>query len=267
MEVYVDIYLLENIIINVFLLLLTFKILRFNYKKINLYLAALLGGIYGLVIFCNVKIFCSGFIKILIPILMIFISIERKNIKCILKAVIVFFMIAFMLGGICFGTIQMQNTYLIGEEFVIKNNSVKYIVLSLSVIFIIITRIVDLLKDRAFVKNFLYDIYITEGSRTVLVKGFLDTGNELREPVTNLPCIIIENTYFNQFKVSDDKKFIIKYDTINEMGEIKGFKGKNIMIRNEESNSWSKVDAIVCGCERKLSKEDEFQALLSRGIV
>ena len=267
MEVYLDIYLLENIIINVFLLLLTFKVLRFTYKKRNLYLAALLGGIYGLVIFCNVKIFCSLPIKILIPILMIFISIEKRNIKCILKSVIVFFMIAFMLGGICFGAIQMQNTYLLGKEFVIKNNSVKYTVLSVAVIFIITTRIVDLLKDRALVKNFLYDIYITEGTRTVLVKGFLDTGNELREPVTNLPCIIIENTYFDQFEIADDKKFIIKYDTINEIGEIKGFKGKNIMIRNEESNSWSKVDAIICGCERKLSKEDEFQALLSRGLV
>ena len=47
MEVYIDIYLLENIIINLFLLLLTFKILRLDYKKKNLYLSSLLGGIYA----------------------------------------------------------------------------------------------------------------------------------------------------------------------------------------------------------------------------
>ena len=91
-----------------------------------------------------------------------------------------------------------------------------------------------------------------------LVKGFLDTGNELREPVTNLPCIIVENSYFNQFEVDDDKKFIIKYDTINEVGEVKGFKGQNVMIRNEELNTWRKVEAVICGCERKLSKDDEL---------
>ncbi len=45
MEVYIDIYLLENIIINLFLLLLTFKLLRLDYKKKNLYLSSLLGGI------------------------------------------------------------------------------------------------------------------------------------------------------------------------------------------------------------------------------
>lgn len=267
MEIYIDIYLLENIIINLFLLLLTFRLLRFDYKKRNVYLAALLGAIYGLVIFCNVKILSSVGVKILVPAIMIYVSMEKRSFKVILKSLVVFFMLAFMLSGICFGTVQMQNTYLIGQEFIIKNNSAKFIVLSVAVIFIVITRVADLLKDRALIKNFLYDIYITEGTRTVLVKGFLDTGNELREPVTNLPCIIVENTYFNQFKIAEDKKFIIKYDTINEIGEIKGFKGQNVIIRNEEENTWTKVEAIICGCERKLSKEDEFQALLSRGIV
>lgn len=267
MEVYLDIYLLENIIINLFLLMLTFRLLRFNYRGRNVYLAALLGGIYALVIFCNVKILSSIGAKMLVPLIMIYISIEKRNFRFILKSLVVFLILAFMLCGICFGAIQMQNEYLIGQDFVIKNNSVKFVVLSVAVIFIVITRVVDLLKDRALVKNFLYDIYITEGTRTVLVKGFLDTGNELREPVTNLPCIIVENTYFNQFEIAEDKKFIIKYDTINEIGEIRGFKGHNIIIRNEEKNSWTKVEAIICGCERKLSKEDEFQALLSRGIV
>ena len=267
MEVYIDIYLLENIIINLFLLLLTFRLLRIDYKKRNLYLASLLGGIYGLVIFCNIKIFSSVVLKILLPTIMIYISMKKKSLNFIFKSVGVFFMLAFMLSGICFSTVQMQNTYLVGQAFVIKNNSVKFIVLSVSIIFIVITRIVDLLKDRAMVKNFLYDIYITEGRKAVLVRGFLDTGNELREPVTNLPCIIVENTYFNQFEIDDDKEFIIKYETINEVGEVRGFKGQSIMIRNEEANNLRKVEAIVCGCERKLSKEDEFQALLSRGIV
>lgn len=266
MEVYIDIYIFENIVINLFLLLLTFKLLRFSFNKKNICIAAVLGGLYGLVIFCNVNLLNSIAFKLLIPAIMIYISLESKKFKYVLKSILVFFMLAFMLGGICFGALQMQNTYMIGQAFVVENNSIKYIVLSVAIVFIFINRIVDLLKDRALVKNFLYDIYITEGTRTVLVKGFLDTGNELREPVTNLPCVIVENNYFNQFDISDDKKFIIKYDTINEVGEVKGFKG-NIMIKNEDSNSWTRVDAIVCGCERKLSKEDEFQALLSRGIV
>ena len=161
MEVYIDIYLLENIIINLFLLLLTFKLLRVDYKRRNVYLAAILGGIYGLVIFCNVKIFSSIAIKFLVPTIMIYISMEKRNLKFIFKSIVIFFMLSFMLSGICFSAVQMQNKYLIGQAFVIKNNSAKFIVLSVAITFIFITRIVDLLKDRAMVKNFLYDIYIT----------------------------------------------------------------------------------------------------------
>ena len=55
MEVYIDIYIFENIVINLFLLLLTFKLLRFSFNKKNICIAAVLGGLYGLVIFCNVN--------------------------------------------------------------------------------------------------------------------------------------------------------------------------------------------------------------------
>ena len=178
MEVYIDIYIFENIVINLFLLLLTFKLLRFSFNKKNICIAAVLGGLYGLVIFCNVNLLNSIAFKLLIPAIMIYISLESKKFKYVLKSILVFFMLAFMLGGICFGALQMQNTYMIGQAFVVENNSIKYIVLSVAIVFIFINRIVDLLKDRALVKNFLYDIYITEGTRTVLVKGFLDTGNE-----------------------------------------------------------------------------------------
>ena len=99
MEVYIDIYLLENIIINLFLLLLTFRLLRIDYKKRNLYLAALLGGLYGLVIFCNIKIFSSVVLKILVPTIMIYISIKKRSLNFIFKSVGVFFMLAFMLSG------------------------------------------------------------------------------------------------------------------------------------------------------------------------
>lgn len=262
MEIYIDVYILENIIIDLFLLLLSFKLLRFNFNKRNIYIAAVVGGIYALVIFCNVKILSSIAMRILMVVFMMYISLENKN----LKSTVVYFMLTFMLGGACFATVQMQNSYIIGKAFVVQSNSIKYLVLIIAIAFIFITRIADLIKERAVVKNFLYDIYITEGQKSVLTKGFLDTGNELREPVTNLPCIILESNYFNQFDVPEDKEFIIKYDTINEIGEVKGFKG-DIMIRSEDSNSWTKISAIICRCERKLSKEDEFHALLSRGII
>ena len=76
MEVYIDIYIFENIVINLSLLLLTFKLLRFSFNKKNICIAAVLGGLYGLVIFCNVNLLNSIAFKLLIPAIMIYISLE-----------------------------------------------------------------------------------------------------------------------------------------------------------------------------------------------
>jgi stage II sporulation protein GA (sporulation sigma-E factor processing peptidase) len=143
----------------------------------------------------------------------------------------------------------------------------KYLVISIMTMFIVIIRIADYIKERAVVKNFTYDIYIDSGEKTLLIKGFLDTGNELREPVTNLPCIIVENRYLKELNIKDEDKFLINYKTITDKGSIKGFKGKNIRIRNCESEHWINVEAIICECDSELSKENDFQALLSRGVI
>lgn len=267
MEVYLDIFIFENFIINLFLLLLTFKIQRIRYNVKLLYFSSLLGAIYALVIFYNVMILTSILVKIIVSILMIYLAIETKQILTIIKSTFVFFMLAFVLGGMCFSFVVMQNTYIVGQNFTIENNSFKEVLLAVIIVFICITRITDFIKERTLIKNFIYDIYIKEGNNTLQIKGFLDTGNELREPVTNLPCILIEKNYFNQFKIKDEDKYIIRYKTISADGAVKGFKGDNIRIRNEESEEWINIDAIICECEGKLSKSDEFQALLSRGIV
>lgn len=86
MEIYIDVYILENIIIDLFLLLLSFKLLRFNFNKRNIYIAAVVGGIYALVIFCNCKDFKSIAMRILMLVFMMYISLENKNLKYILKS-------------------------------------------------------------------------------------------------------------------------------------------------------------------------------------
>ena len=267
MEIYIDVYILENIIIDLFLLLLSFKLLRFNFNKRNIYIAAVVGGIYALVIFCNVKILSSIAMRILMVVFMMYISLENKNLKYILKSTTVYFMLTFMLGGACFAAVQMQNSYIIGKAFVVQSNSIKYLVLIIAIAFIFITRIADLIKERAVVKNFLYDIYITEGQKSVLTKGFLDTGNELREPITNLPCILIEDEYLLQLELKKEDEYFIRYKTIDSSDILHGFRSDFIKIKGKDDSAWREIDAIVCGCKTTLSKENDYQVLLSRGII
>lgn len=267
MEVYIDILILENTLINTFILLLALKLTKMKYRIKFLYLAATIGALYTLTMFSNIRLLTSMFMKLIVAFFMVYLSLREKRIINILKATGIFFLIAFALGGICLSFVFMQNQYLVGENFIINNYSQKYLVLSVMVIYILVMRLSDYLRERALIKNFTYDIYIDNGDKKLLIKGFLDTGNELREPVTNLPCIIVENKYLKELNINEDEKFVINYKTIKEQGSIRGFKGKDIKIRNCESGKWTSIEAIICECDVKLSKEDDFQALLSRGIV
>ena len=76
------------------------------------------------------------------------------------------------------------------------------------------------------------------------------------------------NTHEIIKKAIIDKKNIyeIPYNVIGYGGKLKGIKINNIKIKGRDL--WDRqVDAIVCPCMEKLSKENEFNALLSRGIL
>lgn len=265
MVVYIDVILFENFVVNLFLLLLTFKLLRFSYKK-SIYLSAVIGSIYTLALFLEYPLGTSLIAKILVAILMVFIAIGEKSIMNTIKCVGCFFMLSFTLCGLCFGFSLMQNEYSIMKGFEMSNYSIKYILISLMVLYIVIVRAYEYLRERVVVKSLIYDIEISVNKNILYIKGFLDTGNELREPVTNLPCIIIEEGYLNEVQISENEYFNIAYSTIGEDGKMKGFKGEKVRIKNQDED-WRTIDAIICSCKNKLSKENDFNALLSRGVI
>lgn len=267
MEIYVDVIIVENLIINLFLLLTTVKLLKYQYKNIDIYLSAFIGAIYTLVLFLDFKVLSSLPFKVLVAIIMLTIVLRTKRIINIVKGTIVFFINSFILCGVCFGLVMMQNGYVLGEEFSISNYSMRWIILSLMIFYIVLVRVSDYLNDRAIINNFTYDIYINIRGKVLILKGFLDTGNELREIVSNLPCIIVEDKYLNEIDVKENDKYIINYNTITESGQLEGIKGDKIMIRNSLSDEWRKIDAIICKSSMALSKDNDYQALLSRGVI
>ena len=267
MEVYLDVLVFENTLIDLLLLLLTFKLTRIQYKEKIIYLSALIGGLYTIIVFCEVKVLGSIPCNIIVLMIMISIAMYNRNLLTILKLTITYMLLSFMLAGMCFGLVMMCNSYDIGGDFVITNYSIKYLILAAVALGIIVLRVYDSLREKGKLKSYMYDIYIAEGDKTLLIKGLLDTGNALREPSTNLPCIIVENKYIQRFDVDERDKFAINYNTISENNTVYGFRNNNVKIRNEKSENWINVQAIICGCENKLSLENEFQALLSRGVI
>lgn len=197
---------------------------------------------------------------------MMLIPLKEYRFKVASKATGVFLIASFTLAGFCFFIVSLQSRYTIFEYFTLTNISVKLVLLSTIAVYLILQRVGDYIKEKSVVDNFLYDLEIPLQESKIIVKAFLDTGNCLREPVTNLPCIILDDNIFKLFKVNDEEYFHISYNTIGNEGIMKGIKEDKIRII-DNGKEWRTIEAIICGCPNKLSEDNEFNALLSRGVI
>jgi len=265
--VYADVIVLENTIINLFLLMITMKCAKHKYKVTKIVASAFLGGLYTIVMFVpKFLILRSLPVEIFVAYLMIRItSGKTKFLEC-MRLLIQFLLFTFLLSGICFLFSIKQNFYILGSSFNIEHYSIKYIMLSLMMIYIIGARSIEYIKERYFVNNYIFTIMFEIDDIKYEVHGFLDTGNELREPVTNLPCILVEKEYMANLDIKKNGIYYIPYNVIGSQGNLKGIRVNNIVI-NGRGISEKKIDAIVCPCNEKFSRENEFNALLSRGIL
>lgn len=267
MKIYADILILENSIVNFFLLTLTMKCIKHKCKNKALISSSLLGGIYTLVL-CSSKlnIFTSLPFELLVACIMLRIVHGKIHIFKMIKLLCIFLGITFTLSGICFMFSLRQNIYLLGNTFKIENYSIKYIILGVIVIYIIYTRLIEYIKDKMFTNNYIFDLNFEIDNKEYRLRSFLDTGNELREPITNLPCILIEENLIKDINFNNRNTYHILYSSVGYNGELKGVRVSNIKLKNGD-RSYESVDAIICPCKERLSKEYEFNALLSRGIV
>jgi len=267
MEIYADILILENCIVNLFLLTATMKCIKHKCKMIALIISSSIGGVYTLILLIpKLKIFSSLPCELIVACIMIRLVYGKTSFFNLIKLLVIFLMMTFTLSGLCFLFSIKQNLYLIGTTFKIEKYSIKYIMLGIMIIYIIYTRIIDYIKDKLFTDKFRFKIEFEIENKKYSFQSFLDTGNELREVITNLPCILIEEDLIADVNFHSKNTYNILYSSIGYGGSLKGIRVNNIKIKNEDFLC-HEIDAIICPCKEKLSKENEFNALLSRGVV
>ena len=267
MIVYADVFFIENFIVNLFLLSVTMRCLKHKSPFFLLLTAAFIGAIYSFVMIIPKLNFLAIMpVELLTAYLMIRVSYGKTTFINMLKVLGAFLMLTFTLSGICFLFSLKHNYYMLSGNFKIEKYSIKYIMLALMIIFIFLDRLIEYIKDKVAVNSYIYIIEFEIDGRIYSFRSFLDTGNELREPVTNLPCILIEKDLLSMFNFNNQNIYNIPYNAIGYGGNLKGIRINNIKIKGREL-WYRQVDAIICPCVEKLSRENEFNALLSRGIL
>ena len=192
--VYVDVLLVVNLIVDFFLLKITFKLLRVNPKTIRILISDLLGAVSSLYIFFpESTAFIDITVQLIISSLMMLSALGFKTLKYFLRAVGVFFAVTCVYGGIMTALWQVLK-----PKGMIINNSVVYfnispLVLILSTVsgyflYLFLNKILALPSKTA--KKCSLNLYAL--GKSVGLTGIIDTGNSITDVLSNSEIIIVD---------------------------------------------------------------------------
>lgn len=291
MTIYVDVVLIENLIMNYIILFATDIILKNKSKFWRLLLASLIGAIYTVISYIsNFKIYSSMILKMILSIIIVYVAFNPKNMKKMWKTLLIFYLTSLVFGGAAFALIYIvkpQETFLKNGLF-LGTYSLKTILLSAIVAFLIIIGAFTVVKNKISKRDMFCDIKIKLNNKEIEAKAMLDTGNLLKEPITNIPVIVVEHTLLYECipkqilnniedilggdfsKIPDEikQKYMIKLKFIpfsslgKQNGMLLGLKADYVIIKNENDEE-KKVNEIIIGIYNKsLTKRGEYRALM-----
>ena len=238
MTVYLDVVLLENLCMNYIILFATGYLMKIKMNHIRVILASFLGGIYAIVSYMEIlPIYSNFFMKILLSIGMVYLAFGAKNVKSILKQLIIFYLTSFAFGGCAFALL-----YFVKPENILMRNGVyigtypiKIALLGGLVGFIITYIAFKIVKNKLSKKDMIYDIIIEIDKKQVQVKAMLDTGNMLKDPITQTPVIVVEK----------EKLYgILPSGLLDHLENMIGGEGENILSSSEEEEYLYKLRMI-----------------------
>ena len=235
MIIYIDIFLLENFFMYYIVLIGTSLVSKNKLKQMKLLISAFIGGMFSVFkLMVIIPIVLRVLIKIIISILMVEIAFYPHNVKKMLKLLVVFYLITFTTGGCAFGIVFLINPNNISEYdgTIIVNHPYKISILAGIIGFIIIQYSFYNNKRKIQTKDYICNIKIRICGELVKTKAFIDSGNNLKDPITKEPVIIIEkNVLTKVFNIDNletfnsnggDYKLKIRWIPYKSIGKNKG---------------------------------------------
>lgn len=295
MTIYVDVVLIENLIMNYIILLATGLILKTKLKHLRLIIASLLGAIYSIVAYINfLEIYSNFFLKILLSVIIVYIAFNPQTMKKMWKSLLIFYLTSFVFGGAAFALI-----YIIRPQDILMKNGLflgtyllKTVILAAIVAFIVIITAFTIVKTKVTKKDMFCNIEIKLNGKILKTKALIDSGNMLKEPITNTPVVVIERSLLYEYlpkeilnhlddiiggdleKIPEEirnqyisRLKLIPFSSLGKQnGMLIGIKPEYLKIIKEEQEI--KKENVILGIYNKsLTKKGEYRALMGMGFI
>ena len=288
MVVYVDIILIENLIMNYAILYTTFFIKKIKVSKIRILISAIIGAIYTIIILVpKIGKFNNIISKILLSCAMIRVIHKERRLKKFIELLLMFYLTSFTIGGFAFAISFLKHgqIYNYNNSLIIKFPVVSSIVALFIGIFLI-KNVFKNIKNLIKKDDIFYQLEIYIEKKKSSINAILDTGNMLKDPITKTPVIIVNKNSIKNIlpqellynietilggdclgKLNNEKIAkritIIPYTSLgNENGMILGVKPDKIKIEGKV------IRNVVIGVyDKELSKRKKYDALFGLDLL
>ncbi|MCG9968068.1 sigma-E processing peptidase SpoIIGA [Pelotomaculum terephthalicicum JT] len=195
--VYLDQVFLGNMVMNYAILWATAKLSRTKAVKGRLAAGAALGAAYTLTLFIpGNNVLLTAWFKLIASVLIIALTFAPLQPKKFFVCLGVFYLTSFVLGGLILGIIFYIQPFRIssinGTGLIVSKNFWPGLLLGIIAFGVMVKVISSLLKKRIMEKVFKLGLFIKSQGIQVQVSAFLDTGNQLIDPMTKRAVIVVE---------------------------------------------------------------------------
>lgn len=210
-ELYIDIFFLENFIMDFFVLTIIRKMMNSSVTYKTLSAGAFLGAFLSSLVIClhlpvTLKLL---FLHLIVNTGMILIGLKIREIRKILQALLFLYMISFLFGGVI-GWIK-SNLYIyykIGCLFLV----------TAALSYLIVRKVLDVLEMAFKLPGKYCDVTLNLGKQRCTVRALIDSGNNLFDDISGKPVHIISAKTMKKLTNENEISMIryIPYCTIHE---------------------------------------------------
>lgn len=222
LEIYAEYLFLENFIMNFLILHITSYFCKYQGKLYKLIIGASVGALYAFIIFFPSLHFLLSFsMKLVISMLIIVISFTPHKFRDFFKYLSIFYLVSFVFGGTAFAFFYFTNfnSILSNGVFYTNSFSIKVLLYSVAVAYILIVLSIGYIKNKVNKENLYKEIVIEFDSKEKEVNALIDTGNSLSDPISQFPVIVVEYNAIEEL-LPEGVKDIFKNDNWNKLEQI-----------------------------------------------
>ncbi|MGM7720282.1 sigma-E processing peptidase SpoIIGA [uncultured Metabacillus sp.] len=296
MSIYLDVIWFLNFSFDLFLLLLTAIALKRKIFKLRIILAALLGSSIVLMMFSPFAFMATHPLgKMVISMMMVVIAFGFKRFRFFFQSLLTFYFVTFLVGGGMIGAhyfLQAEMEYLDGLFMTNSSGfghpiSWLFVLIGFPIMWLFSRNRLEGLEAKKIHFDQMVTVTISVDSTQFTLNGLVDSGNQLYDPITRSPVMIIDtlkakdylpDQLVNQALQQDVMKSlsesgneghpwehrvrIIPYRVVGSENQfLLGFKPDEVWI--ETKNEKIKVHKTIVGLNRTtLSSENEYECIV-----